>query len=48
MRSLSDTSLEKEEGADVDQADRDEAKRVGTAESVCRDLNYASLRLTVA
>ena len=48
MRSLSDTSLEKEEGADVDRADRDEAKRVGAAESVCRDLNYASLRLTVA
>ena len=48
MRSLSDTSLEKEEGADVDQADRGEAKRVGAAESVCRDLNYASLRLTVA
>ena len=48
MTSLSDTSLEKEEGADVDRADRDEAKRVGAAESVCRDLNYASLRLTVA
>ena len=48
MMSPSDTSLEEEEGADVDGADRDEAKRVGAAESVCRDLNYASLRLTVA
>ena len=37
-----DTSLVEEEGADVD-GDRDEA-----AESVCRDLNCALIRLTVA
>ena len=48
MMSLSDTSLKKEEGADVDRADRDEAKQVGAAKSVYRDLNYASLCLTVA
>ena len=49
MMSPSDTSLEEEEGADVDGADRDGAEREGgAAESVCRDLNCASLRLTVA
>ena len=38
-----------EEGADVDGADRDGAERKGgVAESDYRDLNYASLRLTVA
>ena len=47
--SLSDTSLVEEEGADVDGADRDGAEREGRAiESVCRDLNCALLRLTVA
>ena len=38
-----------EEGADVDRADRDGAERKGgVAESDYRDLNCASLRLTVA
>ena len=47
--SPSDTLLEEEEGADMDGVDQDGAKREGgTAESVCRDLNYASLHLTVA
>ena len=41
--SLSDTSLVKEEGADVDEAKWEE----GAAESDYRDLNYTSLRLTV-
>ena len=48
MKSPSDTSFMEEEGADVDRADQDRAERVGAIESVCRDLNYASLRLTVA
>ena len=49
MMSPSDTSLEEEEGADMDGADWDGAKwEGGAAESVCRDLNYASLCLTVA
>ena len=49
MMSLSDISLEEEEGADVDGTDRDEAKWEGrAAKSDCRDLNCASLRLTVA
>ena len=49
MVSPSDTSLEEEEGVDVDGADRDGAEREGGAmESICRDLNCASLRLTVA
>ena len=49
MMSPSDTSLVEEEGADVDGADRDGAEREGRAiESVCRDLNCALLRLTVA
>ena len=48
MMSLSDTSLEEEEGADVDGADRDEAEWEGGAtKSDCCDLNYALLRLTV-
>ena len=46
--SSSDTSLVEEEGAYVDQADRDRAERVGAVESVYCDLNCASLRLTVA
>ena len=49
MMSPSDTLLEEEEGADVDGADWDRAKWGGGAtESVCGDLNCASLRLTVA
>ena len=48
MMSPSDTSLVEEEEADVDQVDQDGAGGVGAAELVCRDLNYASLRLTVA
>ena len=43
-----DTSLLEGEGMDVDQADRDGAGWVGAAESVCCDLNCASLCLTVA
>ena len=46
--SPSDTSLEEEEGEDVDGADQDRAEREGGAtESVCRDPNCVSLRLTV-
>ena len=37
--SPSDTLPVEEEGADVDRADRDGARRVGGVESVCRDLN---------
>ena len=38
-----------EEGADMDGADQDGAEREGgAAKSDCHDLNYASLRLTVA
>ena len=49
MISPRDTSLKEEEGANVDGADRDGAEREGGAvESVFRDLNCASLRLTVA
>ena len=48
MMSPSDTSLMEEEGADVDRADRNGVERVEVAKSVCRDLNYALLRLTVA
>ena len=49
MMSLSDTSHEEDEGADVDGADRDGVKREGgVAESICCDLNCTSLRLTVA
>ena len=48
MTSPTDTSSE-EEGADVDGVDRDGAERgEGVAESVCRDRNWTSLRLTVA
>ena len=43
------TSLEEEKGADVDGAERDGVEREGgAAESDCRYLNYASLRLTIA
>ena len=43
-----DASLEKE-GADANGVDRDGAEREkGAAESVCRDRNWASLRLMVA
>ena len=45
--SPSDTLLMEEEGADVDRANRDGAGRVRAAESVCRNLNYTTLRLTV-
>ena len=49
MMSPKDTLLVEEDGADVDRADRDGIEREGgAAESVCRDLNYASLRLTIA
>ena len=38
-----------EEGVDADGVDRDRAEREeGAVESVCRDRNWASLRLTVA
>ena len=48
ITSPKDTSPE-EEGADADGVDRDGAEREkGAAESVCRDRNWASLRLTVA
>ena len=47
--SPSDTPLVEEEGADVDREDRDGVEREGeAAESVCHDLNCASLHLTVA
>ena len=46
--SPSDTSLVKEVGTNVDRVDWDGAERVEGAEFVCRDLNWASLRLTVA
>ena len=43
------TLLAEKEGADVDGADRDGAEQVGgVADPACLDLNYASLRLTVA
>ena len=49
MTSPTNSSPEEEEGADVDGADWDGAKWGGGAtESVYRDLNCASLRLTVA
>ena len=48
MMSPSDTSLVEEKGANVDRADQDGVGRVGVAESICRDLNCASLRFTVA
>ena len=49
MISLRITSLEKEEGADVDGVDQDGAEWVGGAANLdCLDLNCASLCLTVA
>ena len=48
MTSPKDTSPE-EEGADADGVDRDGAEREeGAVESVCRNRNWASLRLTIA
>ena len=48
MTSPKDTSLVEDEGADMDGADRDRAEREGgAAKSNYRDLNFASLRLTV-
>ena len=48
MMSPSDISLKEKEGADVDGADRDGVEREGgVAKSVYRDLNCASLPLTV-
>ena len=48
MMSPKDTSLE-EEGANADRVDQDGAKREeSAAKSICRDQNWASLRLTVA
>ena len=48
MMSPKDTSP-KEEGADADGVDRDGAEREeGAVESVCRDRNWALLRLMVA
>ena len=48
MTSPKDT-LPEEEGADADGVDRDGVEREeGVVESVCRDRNWASLRLTVA
>ena len=38
-----------EEGVDADGVDRNGAEREeGVAESICRDQNWASLRLTIA
>ena len=49
MMSPKVTSLVEEEGADMDGAYVDGAKREeGVADPDCLDLNYASLRLTVA
>ena len=48
MMSSKDTSLEEEEGADVGRAEQDGVGREGGVESCCHDLNYASLRFTVA
>ena len=46
--SLRATSLEKEEGVDVDGAEWDGAEwEEGATEFDCLDRNYASLRLTV-
>ena len=46
MMSPSITSPIEEEGADVDEAERDGTKREGgAAESDCLDRNYASLHL---
>ena len=48
MMSPKDTSLEEEEGADMGRAERDRVGREGSVESCCHNLNYASLRFTVA
>ena len=49
MMSPKVTSLEEEEGADVDGAEWDGAEREGgAAKSDCRDRNWASLCLTIA
>ena len=48
MMSPSDTSLVEEEGANVEQADRDGAGWVGVVESVYHDLNYTSVHFTIA
>ena len=49
MMSPSDTSLEEEEGADVDGVERDGVEREGgVAESDCQDRNCTSLHLMVA
>ena len=49
MMSPKVTSLEEEEGADMDGAERDGAEREGrAAESDCYDRNWALLHLTVA
>ena len=49
MISPRDTSLEEEEGADVDGAEWDGAEREeGATESDCRYRSWASLRLTIA
>ena len=49
MMSPSDTSLVEEEGENMDGVERDGAEREGGAvESICGDLNYASLLLMVA
>ena len=49
MMSPSNTSLVEDEGVDVDEAEQDGAElEGGAAESDCHDVNYASLRLTVA
>ena len=48
MTSPRDTSLVEEEGIDVDEAERNGAKREGgAAEFDYRNINYASLRLMV-
>ena len=43
-----DTSLKEEEGVDVSRAERDGVSREGGVESYYRDLNYTSLRFSVA
>ena len=49
MMSPTDTSLVEEEGENMDGVERDAAEREGGAvESICGDLNYASLLLMVA
>ena len=48
MMSPIDTLLVEEEGADVDQANRDGVERKGGAADSCCNLNCASLCFTVA